>query len=399
MPKTIPPISKRAVRMQASPLRKLAATATARKKQGYTIYHLNIGQPDLPTHEDFYKAMRAYKPTTIAYAPSNGLEEPLKAWSTYYKKNGIQFSPEEIIITTGGSEAIIFAMQAVCDPNDEVLVFEPFYTNYNSFAELTTVKLKPVTLDIKDGFHLPSDKKIIANISKRTKAIMICNPSNPTGTIFSKTELARLVKIAKKYNLFVLSDEVYREFGYETKVHSIMDFPEIREQAIVLDSISKRFNLCGARIGTLASKNKDVIAAVLKMGMARLSVASAEQEACIPMLTNPKKYTAPIVKEFRKRRDIVYQGLKNIPGITFSKPEGAFYIIIGLPVKDADHFATWMIKEFHDKKETVLIAPAAGFYATKGKGKNEVRLAFMLKEKDLKRSLELLKLALEQYRG
>lgn len=399
-----PPISSRAINLQASPLRKLAATAEARKKQGVKVYHLNIGQPDLPTHLDFYHAVLDYLPThkekhTIAYAPSKGLEEPLAAWSTYYKKVGIQFAPEDIVITSGGSEGIIFALEAVCDPGDEMIVFEPFYTNYNSFADLTTVKLRPVTLDIATGFHLASDAAIKKVITKRTKAILICNPSNPTGTIFSKSELARLVKIARQHGLFILSDEVYREFAFESKHYSIMDFPAIRQQAVVLDSASKRFNVCGARIGVVASQNAAVIAAVLKMAMSRLSVASIEQEALVPLLKNPKKYTSIMTKEFRQRREVVYTGLKQIPNITFSKPEGAFYIIIGLPVDDADRFATWMISQFQDNNETVLLAPAEGFYATPGKGKREVRLAFMLNEPDLRRSLELLKLALEQYPG
>ncbi|MBI2415917.1 MAG: pyridoxal phosphate-dependent aminotransferase [Candidatus Kerfeldbacteria bacterium] len=395
--KNPPAISSRAKNLQASPLRKLAAAAETRKKTGVKVYHLNIGQPDLPTHPDVMTAVRKFNEPTIAYAPSNGLAPALQAWSSYYKKLQIDLKPEDIVITTGGSEGIIFALEAVCDANDEVIVFEPFYTNYNSFASLAGVTLKPVTLDIKDGFHLPSERDIVKAISKKTKAILICNPSNPTGTIFSKAELARLVKIARRYNLFILSDEVYREFAFENKHYSIMDFPAIRQQAVVLDSASKRFNVCGARIGIVGSKNKDVIASVLKMGMARLSVATIEQLALIPLLTNPKKYTSPITKEFKKRRDIVYTGLKKIPNITFSKPEGAFYIIIGLPIDDADRFASWMINQFHNNKETVLLAPAAGFYATPGKGKREVRLAYMLKEKDLKRSLELLRLALAEY--
>lgn len=392
-----PPISTRAKNLQASPLRKLAATAEARKKQGIKVYHLNIGQPDLSTHPDFFKGVKNFSEKTLAYAPSNGIQVTLNAWSTYYKKNNISFESNEIIITSGGSEGIIFALEAVCDPNDEVIVFEPFYTNYNSFADLANVKLKPVTLDIKTGFHLPSEAAIKKVITKRTKAILICNPSNPTGTIFSKSELATLVKIAKQYGLFILSDEVYREFAFERPVQSIMAFKEIHQQAVVLDSASKRFNVCGARIGTVASKNKDVIASVLKMGMARLSVATIDQLALIPLLKNPKKYTSIMTKEFRKRREVVYNGLKQIPHITFSKPEGAFYIIIGLPVDDADRFATWLINEFQDNQETVLLAPAAGFYATPGKGKREVRLAFMLNVKDLKRSLELIKLALAEY--
>lgn len=392
-----PPISTRAKNLQASPLRKLAATAEARKKQGIKVYHLNIGQPDLPTHPDFFKGVKNFSEKTLAYAPSNGLQLALDAWSAYYKKIGIPFQSKDIIITSGGSEGIVFALEAVCDPGDEVIVFEPFYTNYNSFADLATVKLCPVTLDIKTGFHLPSDAAIKQVITKRTKAILICNPSNPTGTIFSKQELGRLVKLAKQYGLFILSDEVYREFDFERTSHSIMAFKEIHQQAVVLDSASKRFNVCGARVGTVASKNADVIASVLKMGMARLSVASIEQLALIPLLKNPKKYTDIMRREFRKRREVVYEGLKQIPNITFSKPEGAFYIIIGLPVDDADHFATWMINNFQDNQETVLLAPAAGFYATPGKGKREVRLAFMLNVKDLKRSLELIKLALAEY--
>lgn len=392
-----PSISKRATNLQASPLRKLAATAEARKKKGVKVYHLNIGQPDLPTSPDVFKAIKQFKEKTLAYAPSNGIQSALDAWSVYYKKNGIPFEAKDIIITSGGSEGIIFALEAVCDPGDEVIVFEPFYTNYNSFADLANVKLKPVTLDIKTGFHLPSDAAIKQAITKKTKAILICNPSNPTGTIFTKQELGRLVKLAKQYGLFILSDEVYREFDFERKAYSIMAFKEIHQQAVVLDSASKRFNVCGARVGTVASKNAAVIASVLKMGMARLSVATIDQLALIPLLKNPKKYTGVMTKEFRKRREVVYNGLKQIPNITFSKPEGAFYIIIGLPVDDADHFATWMISEFQDKNETVLLAPAAGFYATPGKGKKEVRLAFMLKTKDLQRSLELLKLALAEY--
>ncbi|MFA6475258.1 MAG: pyridoxal phosphate-dependent aminotransferase [Patescibacteria group bacterium] len=394
---SIPNISTRGTNLQASPLRKLAAAAEARKKKGIKVYHLNIGQPDLPTHPDVFKAIKQYSEPTLSYAPSNGLQPALEAWSVYYKKNHIPFEPEDIIITSGGSEGIIFALEAVCDPGDEVIVFEPFYTNYNSFAALANVTLKPVTLDIKNGFHLPTDAEIKKVITKKTKAILICNPSNPTGTIFSKQELGRLVKLAKQHGLFILSDEVYREFAFESKCYSIMEFKEIQQQAVVLDSASKRFNVCGARVGTVASKNKAVIAAVLKMGMARLSVASIEQLALIPLLQNPKKYTSIMTKEFRKRREVVYQGLKKIPNITFSKPEGAFYIIIGLPIDDADNFAAWMINEFQDHNETVLLAPAAGFYATPGKGKKEVRLAFMLNTTALKRSLELIKLALAEY--
>lgn len=393
----MPKISQRASQMQASPLRKLAGLAEERKKQGLKVFHLNIGQPDLPTHPVFSEVTKRCPQETIAYAPSNGLPEALAAWQKYFASVNIEFTPEEMIITTGGSEAIIFAMCAIADPQDEVIVFEPFYTNYNGFATIADVNLKPITLDIKDNFHLPADEKIKEQITDKTKAILICNPSNPTGTIFSKEELQRLVNIAKKHDLFILSDEVYREFAYEQEMTSIMDFPEIKDQTVLLDSSSKRFNVCGARVGVLASHNQDIVQTALKFAMARLSVASLEQLALVPMLENAAEYIQPLVKEFEKRRDIVYTGLKEIPGVTCSKPEGAFYIVIGLPVEDADDFAKWLIEEFDDNKETVLLAPAAGFYATPGKGKNEVRLAFMLKQEDLKRSLEILKKALEKY--
>ncbi|MFA5995971.1 MAG: pyridoxal phosphate-dependent aminotransferase [Patescibacteria group bacterium] len=394
---SLPTIAKRAQKFQASPLRKLAASAETRKKAGVKVYHLNIGQPDLPTNPAVFKALRSFKESTLAYAPSNGINEALEAWSTYYKSQNIKLAANELVITTGGSEAIIFALETVCDPNDEVLVFEPFYTNYNTFAAEANVKLVPVTLDIKAGFHLPTDKQIKQAISKRTKAILICNPSNPTGTIFSKPELQRLVNLAKQYGLFILSDEAYREFAFERKAYSIMEFPEIRQQAILLDSASKRFNVCGARIGILGSKNKAVITATVKMAMARLSVATIEQLAIIPLLKQAAKYTKPIVTEFRKRREVVIRELNKIPNITFSKPEGAFYIVIGLPVKDADEFARWLIEEFEYHNETVLLAPAAGFYATPGKGVSEVRLAFMLNCADLRKALTILRIALEAY--
>lgn len=391
-------ISKRGKKIQGSPIRKLAAIAEARKMQGIKVYHLNIGQPDLPTPSAVYDSICSIPRDTLAYAPSNGLPKALIAWKKYLGHYGILFNENELIVTTGGSEAIIFAMLAVCDVNDEIIVFEPFYTNYNGFASIANVKLCPIPLSIRNGFHLPSDRVIEKYINRRTRAILFCSPSNPTGAIYSREELQRLVHIAVKYNLFLLSDEVYREFAYDAPVTSICDFEELRDRAILLDSCSKRFNVCGARIGLLASHNKEVIATVLKFGMARLSVASLEQLALVPLLEDPRKYTQSIVEEFRKRRDIVYEGLKSIPGVTFYKPEGAFYMVIGLPVADSEHFSRWLIEEFDFKRETVLLAPAGGFYATPRKGMNEVRLAFMLCIDDLKHSLQIIKVALEAYR-
>lgn len=288
-------------------------------------------------------------------------------------------------------------MSTICDTDEEIIVFEPFYTNYNGFATLANVKLIPIPLSIQNGFHLPSEEEIEKYITPRTKGILITNPSNPTGTVYSKEELQQLVNLVQKYNLFLLSDEVYREFAYEGEFVSVMDFPEINQQTILLDSASKRFNLCGARIGVLASHNQDVVQAAFKFGMARLSVATIEQLAIIPMLEEPLKYTAPIVEEFRKRRDVVYETLSEIKGVTYYKPEGAFYIVIGLPLKDSEHFARWLIEEFEHNKETVLLAPAQGFYATPGKGTNEVRLAFMLNVDDMKKSLKIIAIALEEY--
>ncbi len=394
---TVVSISRRGRDIQGSPIRKLASLAEQRKKQGIRVYHLNIGQPDLPTHPAVFNAIHTFAQPTIAYAPSNGLPQPLTAWKKYFQHVGVHFEEHELIVTTGGSEAIIFAMCAVCDTNDEIIVFEPFYTNYNGFASIANVRLVPVPLKIENGFHLPPEREIETYITKRTRAILFCNPSNPTGTIYSREELQCLVALAKKYGVFLLSDEVYREFAYETRAVSIESFSEIKDRAILLDSCSKRFNVCGVRIGVLASHNKDIISAVLKFGQARLSVATIEQMAMVPLLEHPEVYTRPIVQEFRERRDVVYQGLSVIPGVTFYKPEGAFYIVIGLPVHDSEHFAKWLIEEYEYRRETVLLAPAQGFYATLGKGMNEVRLAFMLNVDDLRKSLEILKTGLEVY--
>lgn len=390
-------VSKRALSMQASPLRKLAATAEERKKKGIKVYHLNIGQPDLPTSPVVFETIKKMNLATIAYAPSNGIPQALTAWKDYYRFHNIEFDEKEIVITAGGSEALIFALSTVCDSGDEVVVLEPFYTNYNGFATLADVRLCPVPLNISNGFHLPSEAEIEKRITPRTKAILICNPSNPTGTVFSRQELSVLVGLVQKHGLFLLSDEVYREFCYESDFHSVMSFPEIHDRAILLDSSSKRFNVCGARIGVIASHNRDVIQTAFKFGMARLSVATIEQLALVPLLSDPEQFTKPIVEEFRKRRDVVYETLKTIPGLTFYKPEGAFYIIIGLPVNDSEHFAKWLIEEFEYEGETVLLAPAQGFYATEGKGSNEVRLAFMLNVTEMKKALTILRLALASY--
>jgi aspartate aminotransferase len=390
-------LSKRAIEMPGSPIRRLASIAEERKKNGIHVYHLNIGQPDLPTPQKVFDVIHSFAEKTIAYAPSNGLPRALTAWKKYLGHFGIHFDESELIITTGGSEAIIFAMCAVCDSDGEIIVFEPTYANYIGFAGIANVNVRPIPTKIENGFHLPSEKEIESYITDRTRGILFCNPANPTGTIYSREELQRLVNLSLKHGLFLLSDDAYREFAYDAKVVSIEEFPEIHDRTILLDSCSKRFNVCGVRIGLLASHNKDVISSVLKFSQARLSVATIEQLAMVPLLEDPETYTRPLVEEFRRRRDTVCEGLKSIPGVTFYKPEGAFYITIGLPVQDSEHFSKWLIEEYEDERETVLLAPAQGFYATRGKGLNEVRLAFMLKIEDLKRSLVILKKALEVY--
>ena len=394
---SLPSISTRAKQTQDSPIRKLSATAEARKAKGIKVYHLNIGQPDLPTPPVVFETIRNLKLSTLAYAPSNGLPQALEAWKTYFRTFDIDVEEKEIIVTTGGSEAIVFAMCAICDYGDDIIVFEPFYTNYNGFASIANVRLNPIPLRIQDGFHLPPSEEIVRRITSRTRGILICNPSNPTGTIYSREELSRLTDIVKRHGLFLLSDEVYREFAYDTPVSSVLHFPEIAEQAILLDSTSKRFNVCGARIGALASHNKEVVQSAFRFGMARLSVASIEQLALVPLLSSPSIYTQPIVDEFRKRRDVVYHDLASIPGVTFYMPEGAFYIMVGLPVRDVEHFTRWLIEEFDCEGETVLLAPGPGFYATRNSGANEARLAFMLQSEDLRKALGVLRVALEEY--
>ncbi len=363
----MPSLSNRALNMQASPLRKLAVLAEERKKQGIKVHHLNIGQPDLATDKIWQETVKNLKLKTIAYAPSQGLPETLQAWQKYFKDNEINFSTDEMIVTSGGSEGIIFSLSAICDPGDEVMVLEPFYTNYNGFASLAGVNL-------------------VTKITDKTKAILFSNPCNPTGRVLKKEELQRLVDLSKKHDLFLISDEVYREFVYEGEFYSMANFKEIEDRVILIDSVSKKFNLCGARIGVLASKNKEVIKSVFKFAMTRLSVASLEQLAVVPFLENSKKYTGPLVEEFTKRRELITP-----------KPEGAFYAIISLPVESSEDFCKWLIEEFDDDGETVLLAPAAGFYASPGRGKNEVRIAFMLNKNDLKRSLEIINKGLKEY--
>jgi len=397
--KKIPNISLRAEKAPLSPIRKFVPFLQKTKKRGVLVYELHIGQPDLFTPPQILKKIKTFKEKIIRYTPSKGIPEVIAAWQKYYKGHKINFDTSEIIVTTAGSEAIFFAMTAICNPGEEIIVFEPFYANYNGYASMAGIKLVPLTTLAKEGFHLPRKKEIEKKITKKTRGILICNPNNPTGTVYAKKELEMLIDVAQKYNLFILADEVYREFVYDAKVHhSMMSFPRAHQRVILLDSISKRFSACGARIGCLASKNKKVIQAVTKFAQARLSSPMVEQLAIVPLLQNPKKYTQKIVKEYKRRRDTVFKELQKIPGIECLKPKGAFYTIVKLPVKDAEDFTKWLLTKFSYKGKTLMLAPASGFYATLGLGKDEVRIAFVLSPQKLKGAIEVLKKGLEKYK-
>lgn len=394
-----PKISQRASSAQASPLRKLIPFANEAKERGTKVYHLNIGQPDIETPSVIREAIEKFDEKSVAYAPSDGISECKNAWEKYYQDNDMNLKAEDIIVTSGGSEAIAFAMAIACDPHDEVVTFEPFYTNYNGFSSVVGCKVVPVKTNVEDGFRLPPKEKIEEKITDKTKAIIVCNPNNPTGTVYTKEELQVIADIAKEHNLFILSDETYREFNLDgnSRVTSMLDIKGVEDRVIIQDSISKRFSSCGIRIGCLASKNKDVIASALKFGQARLSVATIEQMAAIPALENSKELVPPVVAEYRKRRDTVYEYLQKIDGVTCLKPEGAFYAFPRLPIKDSEDFAKWILEKYENNSETVMIAPAPGFYATPGLGLDEIRIAYVLNTDDLAHAMELLKDALEKY--
>lgn len=394
-------VSGRLELVPASPIRKLVPFAAAAKREGVKVYHLNIGDPDIKTPEEMLKVLKTWDKNPIGYSQSQGEPAFLEALKNYYHKLGFDFIDiPNIQATSGGSEAISMALFATCEPADEVIVFEPFYANYNTYAAVNGVVLVPILTSSTDGFHLPQAQAIEKYISKRTKAILYCNPNNPTGTVYTKEEIEMLVALAKKHNLFLLSDEVYREFTYDgrTQVSLFSYMGEIPRQAIVLDSMSKRYSLCGARLGVLVSLNTDIMDGVLRIAQGRLSVGLVDQAIAAKLTEVPQVYFAQVHAEYEKRRDVLYDGLKKISGVTIPKPEGAFYSIVGLPVTDSEDFCKWLLTDFRDHGETVMLAPAAGFYATHGKGKNEVRIAYVLNTKALKRCIELLERALTQYK-
>ncbi|HPR17309.1 MAG TPA: pyridoxal phosphate-dependent aminotransferase [Candidatus Cloacimonadota bacterium] len=393
-------LSNRAVNVQASPIRKLMPFADAARKKGIKIYHLNIGQPDIETPHKLMDVYHKFDEKVLAYGPSQGLESYREKLVEYYSRYNIELKTKDIIVTTAGSEAIVFAMLVTCNPGDEVIIPEPFYTNYNGFATMTSVKIKPLTTYAEDGFHLPASEKIEALISDKTRAIMLCNPGNPTGTVFSREELERVAEIAKKHDLYIIADEVYREFVYDGLVHtSILNIPGLEDRAILVDSISKRYSACGARIGCIVCKNPEFMAATLKFAQARLCPPTLEQLSAAAAVDLPEEYFDEVLGEYDKRRRIVFEELQKIDEVVCIMPKGAFYVVAKLPIENADHFAEWMLKEYSVNNETVMFAPAEGFYATPGLGKNEIRIAYILNENDLKKAMKLFRSGLEKYRS
>ncbi len=391
-------ISRRAIGIQESPIRKLSALAAEAKRQRVSVYHLNIGQPDIHTPEIFRKRICGYEEKVLSYGPSDGLETLKEAMIRYFSLYGIGLEKKNIIIATGGSEAIAFAFNVVADPEDEIIVPEPFYTNYNGYASLCNLTLVPVTTLAEEGFHLPSNAEIEAKITPRTRAILLCSPNNPTGTVYSREEISRVGDLVRKHGLFLIADEVYKEFTYDGKTHfSVLQLQGIEEQAIVVDSISKRYSACGARIGAVISRNDSVIKGVSKFAQARLCPPTLEQIGAVGAYELPLSYFREVMDEYQKRRDILCSILTSRPDIVLQKPEGAFYIMAKLPIDDCDRFARWLLTDFQDDRETVMVAPGAGFYATPGKGKREVRLAYVLEAPKLERAGRLLLKAIDRY--
>lgn len=396
----MPNISERGAQMPASPIRKLVPFAEAAKKKGIKVYHLNIGQPDIPTPAGALQAIRTYNDKVIEYSHSAGNETYRRKLAGYYQHLGINIDHNDIIITTGGSEAISFALKCCLNPDDEVIIPKPFYTNYNAFALDAGVKVVPITSNIKEGFALPAISEFEKSITPRTKAIMVCNPNNPTGYLYSKEELLQLRELVLKHNLYLFADEVYREFCYDGEKHfSVMNLEGLEQHAVLIDSVSKRYSECGVRIGALISKNKALMSAALKFAQARLSPPSLGQVIGEASIDTPAEYFKEVYNEYIARRNYVIGALNKIPGVFSPMPKGAFYSVISLPVEDADHFCQWLLEDFNYNMQTVMLAPASGFYATKGLGKNEARIAYVLKLEDLKNAVKCLEEALKVYRG
>lgn len=396
----MPILSNKAIAMPESPIRKLVPFAEKAYSQGKTVFHLNIGQPDIKTPESAIAAVRVADLSVIEYSHSAGFPMYRERLADYYRNSGIDIYKEDIIITTGGSEALIFGFMSTCNPGDEVIIPEPFYANYNGFAVMAGLNVVPVTSEIETGFALPPIEEIEKKITKKTKAIVICNPGNPTGYLYSKEELERLRDIVKKHDLFLFADEVYREFCYDGAIPtSVMNLAGIEENVIMIDSVSKRYSMCGARIGAIISRNKQVMASAMKFAQARLSPPTIAQFAAQGALDTPQSYFDDVVQEYVQRRDIMVDGLNSIDGVFCPKPRGAFYCVAKFPVDNTEKFCQWLLEEFAFNGKTVMMAPASGFYSTPGKGEQEARIAYVLNQDSLREAVECLREALKVYPG
>ncbi|MCK5815024.1 MAG: pyridoxal phosphate-dependent aminotransferase [Flavobacteriaceae bacterium] len=397
----MPIISSKGNSLPESPIRKLVPFSENAEKNNISVFYLNIGQPDIKTPQVVLDAVKNNTIEVLAYSRSEGSDEYRTKLANYYQKNDIDVNKENIIITTGGSEALLFTISTVADYGDEIIIPEPFYANYNAFSIASGVNIIPVNSTIENCFALPDISEFEKLITEKTKAILICNPGNPTGYLYSKKELEKLAKIVKKHDLFLIADEVYREFIYDEndRHYSVLNNFGLDEHAIIVDSVSKRYSMCGARVGCLVSKNTEVIATALKFAQARLSPPTYAQIASEAALETPQSYFDDVITEYKDRRDTLITELQKIDGVLVSKPKGAFYCIVQLPIEDTEDFARWLLESFNDNGETVMVAPASGFYSTPGLGKNQIRIAYVLKKDDLIRSVEIIKIALEKYKN
>ena len=391
-------VSKRIEAMQESPIRKLVPLSVAAKKKGKKVYHLNIGQPDIKTPDEFFQAIKDFNPGVLAYVFSEGIPELIDSFIEYYKGYGMNYEKDDILITNGGSEAILFSLIATCDHGDEVLIPEPFYTNYNGFSSTAGVKVVPITTTAENGFDLPELEEMEALITNRTKAVLLSNPGNPTGKVYTMDEINRIKDLAIKHDLYIIADEVYREFVYDgLEFVSFGQLKEIEDRVIITDSISKRYSACGARIGCVATKNKTITKEIMKLCQSRLCVATLEQIGAAKLVEVSKDYMKAAFEEYDKRRKTVFNALQNMEGVLCKMPKGAFYITAKLPVDNAETFARWLLTDFDVDGETVMVAPAEGFYATKGMGRDEVRISYVLKEEDLIKAMNVIKEGLKAY--
>ena len=396
----MPKISNKGFKMPESPIRKLVPFAEKAKRSGKKVYHLNIGQPDIETPQVALDAVKDFNNKVVEYSHSAGFESYRRGLASYYRSLGINVNFDELMVTTGGSEALLFALNSCLDSGDEVIIPEPFYANYNGFSISAGITVKPISTSIDNGFSLPPIEEFEKLITEKTKAILICNPGNPTGYLYSKEELLTLRDIVKKHDLFLFADEVYREFCYDGNEHfSVLNLNGIENNAVVIDSTSKRYSMCGIRVGCIVSKNKDVISTALKFAQARLSPPTFGQVAGEAALSTPKEYFENVINEYVSRRDLLVEGLNKIDGVICPKPKGAFYAIAQLPVDNAEKFAQWLLEDFDYNNETLMVAPAAGFYSTKGEGHNQVRIAYVLNKDSLNKAIKCLEEALRLYPG